>query len=309
MGALFSKFVKNDTLKNYSPDFQNATPEAKDQELHTRAENVVTLGKEQLQALDSYVVATETVKRALENPNAESECFEEVLPNIEALNSFYSFSVKLAETIEALLLRMAEENDQPGVPFEALAVRYAELLKVAIEWDCAKMMKSNLINDLSFYRRCMDRQAANHNLPVSPDATTHISMMLAQALPMLNACMTKCKLTASRKPEVATAAARLSEISRLLIQNSKFGETSVYYSLCLYSMAGSFVLCDSISKSGAFKSKAVNAGKVVKMAAKTWPERFSDQIAASNQAKNLLQYAAPNYQRDSTKKMKKLIEG
>jgi len=308
MGALLSKFVKNDQLKNYVPDFENASPDARDEQLHTRAKNLVELGKQNLEALQNYQVAAEAVRRALRDPNSESECFAEVLDNINCLSDFWSFSTKLAEVVESLLVRMAEDVNTPGLPLEALAVKYAELLKIAVEWDFAKMMKSSLINDLSFYRRCMDRQAANHNLPVTPDATTHISMMLAQPLPMLNSCMAKCKPAASKNANVATAAGKLSEISRLLIQNEKFSTNSEFYSLCLYSMAGSFVLHDAISKSGAFKSKSVNAGKVVKMAAKTWPDRFPNELAASNQAKNLLQYGAPNYARDSTKKMKKLLE-
>lgn len=309
MGALLSLFQGSSLPKDYNPDFDNVGPLSDaDQRTYDISSALIEEGKECIEKLETYEVATAAVKRAIEDPNAESECFEEVLPNIESLQFFWSYSTKLAETIETILTRIAAEDDDknknPPLVIEALAVKYAELLKVAIQWDFKKMIKSNLQNDLAFYRRCMDRQAANHDLPVSQDATTHISMMLAQALPMLQACSTKCRSAARKNPSIARAAGKLSEFCRLLIKKEKFPAGSQYYELCMYSMCGSFVLFDAINNGGGFKSKIVNPEKVVKCA-NSWADK---DIGLINQMKSLIRYGAPNFEANASKKLKNLIE-
>jgi len=307
MGALLSLFQGSSLPKDYTPDFDNATPlNDADQRTFDIATALISEGEECVTKLNEYEVATGAVRRAIEDPNAESECFEEVLSNIEALQFFWSYSTKLAETVESILIRIAaddnEKNKSP--PLEALAVKYAELLKVAIQWDFQKMIKSNLQNDLAFYRRCMDRQAANHDLPVSQDATTHISMMLAQALPMLQACSLKCKNSARKNPAVAKAAGKLSEFCRLLVKKEKFPNGSPYYELCIYAMCGSFVLFDTINNGGGFRSKMVKPEKIVRCA-NGWGDK---DRALVNQMKSLIRYGAPTFERNASKKLKNLIE-
>jgi len=307
MGALLSLFQGSSLPKDYNPDFDNVGPLSDaDQRTFDISNALIEEGQECLEKLASYEVATAAVRRAIEDPNAESECFEEVLPNIESLQFFWSYSTKLAETIETILTRIAEEDDDKNKnpPLETLAVKYAELLRVAIRWDFQKMIKSNLQNDLAFYRRCMDRQAANHDLPVSQDATTHISMMLAQALPMLQACSVKCKSAARKNPAIARAAGKLSEFCRLLIKKEKFPAGSQYYELCIYSMCGSFVLFDAINSNGGFKSKLVNPEKVVKCA-NLWSDKDKALI---NQMKSLIRYGAPNFEANASKKLRTMIE-
>lgn len=307
MGALLSLFSGRSLPKDYIPDFDNATPASDaDQRTYDIAAALISEGEECITKLNDYEVATAAVRRAIEDPNAESDCFAEVLPNIESLQFFWSYSTKLAETVETLLARIAAEDDNKNKspPLEALAVKYAELLKVAIQWDYRKMMKSNLQNDLAFYRRCMDRQAAEHDLPVSQDATTHISMMLAQALPMLQACSVRCKNSARNNPAIAKAAGKLSEFCRLLIKKEKFPTGSPYYELCIYAMCGSFVLFDAINNGGGFKSKLVNPEKIVKCV-NGWGDK---DRALVNQMKSLIRYGAPNFEQKASKKLKNLID-
>jgi len=267
---------------------------------------MIVTGKEMVVNLEEYEVATAAVRRAIEDPNAEIECFAEVLPNIQKLNNFYSFSEKLASVMKDLIERLAQDRERnmfEQETTEALAKKYAELVSVIIEWDFKKMVKSNLQNDLAFYRRCMDRQAANHELPVNPDATTHISMMLAQALPMLHSVCAPLRSTARNNPNICSTLGKLAESCRYLIEKSKFPEGSPYYRLCLEAMAGSIVIYDNISPGrSAFKSKDMRVDPMVKLIGRKWPQKHPDQVAIANQLKNLIQYGAPNFNDDASKK-------
>lgn len=309
MGALLSIFKSGNSLGSYTPNFANAAPSEKDKHLHEVCTQLIDEGMQCAASLKNYQAATDAIRRAIVNPNQESECFGEVLPNMEELHKYFDFSAKLSENVEAILIRMAEEDSakDKSAPLEALAVKYAELLKVAIQWDYEKMLKTNLQNDLAFYRRCMDRQSQNWDLPLSADETTHLSMFLAQGLPMLNSCMSKCKSTASRNAGVAKAAGKLSEFSRALIKNNKFEDGSPYYELCMYSMAGSFVIFDAINTGGGFKSNIVSPLKIVKTA-NTYAKSSSDRTAINNQVKSLIRYGAPNFDKDAKSKLVKLTE-
>jgi len=306
MGALLSLFAASGLPKDYVPNFdKHSGLTDADQRIFDTASALISDGSDELVRLKNYQVATQAVRRAIEDPNSEQECFEEVLPNVTALQEFYNFSKKLAETIESILTRIAEtDDDRKNPPLESLAVKYAELLKVAIQWDFQKMIKSNLQNDLAFYRRCMDRQASNFDLPVSQDTTSHISMFLAQALPMLNACSSQCRISAQKNPAIARAAGKLSEFCRLLIKKEKFPKGSEYYELCIHCMCGSFVLFDSINteSAGGFKSKTVNPEKVVKCV-----NNWNDQNLIG-QMKSLIRYGSPNFEKHASKKLKTLIE-
>jgi len=265
---------KKSELNSFEPDFDNAVPDAQDQKLHAEAEELVLRFNELTSVLENYEVAKNAVKRAIEDPSAEGECFEEVLPNIVALQDFYVFGQRLADLVERILLRLSEASSENVFSHQALSKQYAEIMSYIIDWDFKKMVKSNLQNDLAFYRRCMDRQGSPDELPVSHDHTAYISMMLAESLPMMTEVAKKLKLVVSRgNTDLAITVAKFAEACRYLIKKKKFETNSPYYELCLKGMAGSLVLYDRISNEGAFKSRNLKAKKIISIVS-TFDQKF-----------------------------------
>jgi len=306
MGALFSAFKKSE-LASFEPNFDEAKPEPSDEKLYAEAERLILEFNDLTSALENYEVAKNAVKRAIEDPSSEAECFEQVVPNILALQEFYQFSQRLADLVERILVRLSDENNEYVFSHQALSKQYAELMSYIIDWDFKKMVKSNLQNDLAFYRRCLERQKAKVDIPVSHEHTNWISMMLAQSLPMMWAVGNKLKMRANVK--LAQTVAKFSEACRYLIEHRKFDEGSPYYELCLKAMAGSFVLYDIISTEGAIKSRHVQSKKIIKTV--TTFDTSHPGIAQPNcvaQLKSLIQFGCPNFNRDASSKIRGMLQ-
>lgn len=307
MGALLSLFTRSE-LESFEPDFDNCQPLPIDEKLYAECEACLAESHEILELLETYEVATSAIKRAIEDPDAESECFAEVLPNIVSLGRFWQFSQTLGDLVERILLKLSDENNEYVFSQQALSKQYAEIISFVIEWDFRKMIKSNLQNDLAFYRRCMDRQAQEHDLPVSQDHTAYISMMLAEALPMFKAISTKLKQRVQRgNRSLGLTVARFTEACRFLIENRKFEDESPYYELCLRAMAGSFVIYDQISIEGAFRTKNMRSKKIIVHVCNIWPNMFPNNSEANSQLKNLILYGAPRAQDQLSSKQQAML--
>jgi len=307
MGGIFSSiFGKGSDNLGVIPNFDNPRePEtAEDIALYDESEKLVVRSKTMIEKLEKYTFATEIIKQAIEDPDSENECFGQVLESIAVLSEFWQFSSQIGDVVVRLLTRLGDikegkESALGVASSEALSKQYAEILSFCITWDFMKMMKSNLQNDLSFYRRCMDRQASNYELPVSQDHTAYISMFLAESLPMLKAICTKLKEATNKgNTQLFSTLARFSDAGRIILQKKKWGESSPNYEILLRALTGSFVIYDHISDKGVFKSKEIKAQDVVKTVHK-W-----ENVQITGTMKSLIMYGAPNFNRDANKKIR-----
>eukprot|EP00494_Astrolonche_serrata_P034479 UN34748 len=262
MGALVSLFKKSE-MANFEPDFENDKTKKQDEKLYTDCEKNLKIATVMLDTLQKYKTGERAIKTAIEDPDMESQSFEEILPNIKSLKQFYDFSQTLGELISQILVRLSDDENEYILSLEALSKQYAAIISFTLQWDSQKMLKSNIQNDLAFYRRCMDRQSSEFkSLPVSHDHTAYISMFLAEALPFLSIISSKLKTDVNKgNTKILPTIGKFANAAAYLISKKKFPEKSPYYLLCLRAMVGSLIIFDRIDN--AFKSKLINVQKIV----------------------------------------------
>lgn len=303
MGSIIGQIFSGSEGESGVPNFDNPTKPSSeaDIKLHGEAASFLENSQTLLSNLQSYQCAQEAIKAAIEDPDAEEHSFGEVLPKVKLQGDFWRSSELCGDIVVRLLVRLGQEKEDI-TRVEALWKQYAQIISFGIRWDFEKMMKSNIQNDLAFYRRCMDRQARNYDLPVSQDHTAYISMFLAQSLPFIKTIATKINSGITKgKTELSQTLLLFTNASQRIISKKKWGENSQYYDMTLQALAGSVVLFDHVDSRGAFKTKAIKIKKVVTLISK-W-----ENAAVKGQLSNLIKFGCPNYDKHASSSIENLL--
>lgn len=137
--------------------------------------------------LQNYHGNAESIRVALSNSqdaDLQRESFSNLCPNIDIIAKFHRFSVEIAKATTTLANELTTvENVKENLTYVQLL---GEILLFSFEFDQLKMMKPEIQNDFSFYRRSLGSAAmGNETLPLPSDEANVVSMWLAVGLPMM----------------------------------------------------------------------------------------------------------------------------
>eukprot|EP00607_Mallomonas_marina_P011101 CAMPEP_0182423876 /NCGR_PEP_ID=MMETSP1167-20130531/9962_1 /TAXON_ID=2988 /ORGANISM="Mallomonas Sp, Strain CCMP3275" /LENGTH=205 /DNA_ID=CAMNT_0024603205 /DNA_START=555 /DNA_END=1172 /DNA_ORIENTATION=- len=155
------------------------------------------------------------------------------------------------------LLSLFADDYHQYEQYPHVARMMGELLVFCLEFDQNKMMKPELQNDFSFYRRCLTSTHLEAlEKPVPPDLAPEISMWIADSQPMFGALTPKNGNMHSVPiaVEKAPAVAYLASICCGMIQRQRCGDN---LSFIMKVMVASTILYDRISLKGTFHPDSV----------------------------------------------------
>eukprot|EP00808_Paulinella_micropora_P006101 g54746.t1 len=231
-----------------------------------------------LQLIDEYKGCRELARIAMTTPTRENEiaAFEGLLGAVQSIRSFFNYSTKLTEIFPELLVALCEKplNEQP-----ALATQLAKLFDFALQFDQTRMMRPNLSNDFSYYRRLLPKFSKHPKVTVKDDEASGMALFTAEHIPMLSS-MTKAADRAESKlqgPEKQGALqhllATMANSCKAMLQQKKYTDRSAL--LCARAMTGSLVLFDLVGPQSAFSKRSQVATRDCIVVLKTdFPKEF-----------------------------------
>lgn len=140
-----------------------------------------------LLVLQNYHGNAESIRNALSNSqdfDLQRASFSTLCPNIDIIAKFHHLSLEIAQVVTTLANDLVTiQQVKEHLPFVQLL---GDIFLFAFEFDQLKMMKPEIQNDFSFYRRSLGSAAiGTEDLPLPSDEANVVSMWLAVGLPMM----------------------------------------------------------------------------------------------------------------------------
>mmetsp|Transcript_14957 Transcript_14957/g.15691 ORF Transcript_14957/g.15691 Transcript_14957/m.15691 type:complete len:290 (-) Transcript_14957:698-1567(-) len=246
-------FGGNSPDMNIDVDFNtgNFDPQTKD---------LIENSKQLLISLENYHGCGIKIRDALSNSNDDQlqrDAYNAVCPNIEIISRFHNFSTEVGSKIGELSTQLINVEACQSHLSELAAI--GELILFCFKFDQIKMLKPEIQNDFSFYRRSLGSRAISNGKvskpPVSSDMANVISMWLAQNLPMTSSI--------NGRQTRHNAVSHLANVCcGMILRNVSPNEHLKIMNI----MVGATVVYDRISPDGAFVSNTqIRIRKVVKV--------------------------------------------
>ncbi|XP_063675716.1 CYFIP-related Rac1 interactor B-like isoform X2 [Bolinopsis microptera] len=276
MGNLLQLLRKEDSNNFKLPDnvfldFENALPGPADQDLYEIVDKVLAKTVDILEGLRAYTGATDPIREAIKNNDCEKSqvtAWKAVCPLVNALNTYYQYSIELDKQVVELLTVLCSEPPMESLEnHQALAKQFAHVLDFVLAFDDLKMTNPSIQNDFSFYRRMRNRvkaysEAEEHE--VSNEVANRMSMFYAYPTPMLK--MLSNSVTSFVKKNQALPLENTTDIfstmanlCRCMIEDPQIvarfqqKETTLFV---LRVMVGAIILYDHVHPVGAFYRKS-----------------------------------------------------
>jgi len=297
MGQILDSLLGGDPVMQVDVDFQNATPRGENHE-ETDAVNEVnkfmTQGRPALHAIELYEGNGEVIRQAMSNssnPEALEKAFDAIQPNITTIKTFYTLAQMLGPLVQRTVAFLGSSDHylEQFTRYPALARALGELLVFIYDFDQHKMMKPDVQNDFSFYRRILPKMAGKRQPVVGETDAGLISMFIAQSVPLTHAV----GFHLSQNGVDPLPLAKLANLCCGMLQRQTIHNPDVQI-LALKIMTTSIVLYDRAAFSGAFS----NASPIKMRRCATAIARFGG--AQTGSFRNSVKYASIHFNDPST---------
>jgi len=305
MGLVLDVFhnERSRKFKDYTPNFDTATVDEKDEKAYNEVSAKLTESDELIKKLRHYVSSQDSVRESMKNPTPENQraSFESILKNVVTIKTFYSYCneevVRMFQALRVEIERVEDQKIEEGEQLkrqEAWAKQLAQLIGFVVHWDQLKMKEPSLLNDFSYFKRNLSKQAKAFNLDQDTEERQAgvISFWLAESMPMCKTLGESLKDAQSKK-----LLKDISELCCSLVKEKKFTGKSVKDNevLCLRCAVGCIVLYDRAAGGlGAFGSKTFKTKPICSVLSH-FPSRFKDTTELCNGLKNVIRYGCQSY--------------
>jgi len=273
MGNLLKLLSREDCPKyDVFVDFENAQPTDSEKETFVKVQEVLVKSKDILHQLRTYKGAGNEIREAItnsKNENLQIKAWQTVVPLVERLVAFYEFSLEIEKIVPEILMVLCSGNLTPREHLEtqqAIVKQLAEILDFVLKFDDLKMNNPSIQNDLSYYRRTINRRRVDDNVDsdlkeerlLSNDLAFRMSLFYAQATPMLKV-LSDTTTNCCRNLPIENTTETLStmcQVCQRMIENPEFcsrfkKEETIFFVLRV--MVGLIILFDHVHPEGAFK--------------------------------------------------------
>jgi len=256
-------------------DFNNPEPQQHEKKTYDEVDDLLRRKGSVLKAIEEYKGCQELARAAMSKPSDETEmaAFDGLLKAVDSIQEFYQFSRDMEKIYPKLMTKLAESvklpekicalNDQPG-----LTMQLATIFDFTLSFDRVRMLRPNLSNDFSYYRRLLPKFNKHSGIKVKDDEASGMALFTAEHIPM-----TTC---------LAKAGAKAQEL--LIISDGKAAEGKIGYVLstmansCMLmlrkgnvqnnmfvarAMTGAVVIFDHVDHAGAFHRRTPIAIKAI----------------------------------------------
>lgn len=288
---------------------EGVDPLDREMKVYNKVQEVLAQKGDVFQAIEEYKGCQELARAAMSKPSSETEraAFEGLLKAVDSISLFFNFSKSLEKVFPGLLRKLAEQvkmpeklcqfNESPG-----LTKQLATIFDFTLSFDRVRMLRPNLSNDFSYYRRLLPKFNKHEGIKVKDDEASGMALFTAEHIPM-----TTC---------LAKAGAKAQEL--LIISDGKAAECRIGYVLatmansCMLmlkndsdqfvarAMTGAVVIFDHVDHFGAFHKKTpIAIKKVIEILKKD----FSTELSLLN----AIRYSTKNF-REAPEHIKALFD-
>merc|ERR1712183_1127169 len=269
-------------------------------EVHEKVAVVLSHSPHILTELQNYKGAAESIKKSISNPSCQKvqcEAWESIIP----------------------LAKQHLEQKQ------ALAKQFAEILQFTIKFDDAKMNKPDLQNDLSYFRRTVQRRGRAETTVdftlascISTEEANEMSLFYAEHTPMLKALTEAAISFVEQNPSKLEVEKRTNEvlstmaqICKVMLENPnderiQIKTDSIWF--CVEVLVGLIILYDHVHNAGVFSK----ASKIdVKGCIRVIKDRVQELSGGNklNSFLNAIRYTTKHYSDENTpKNISKMLE-
>jgi len=283
MGGLLS-LVSAQTYEEYDITLSgDSRPGPSEEKVFARVQESLSKIPHNMKLIEDYTGCQELARKAMSSPSPENEkaAFEGLLGAVESISSFFNFTKELEAVVPDLLTTMASAPPTDGgvhlIP-EALGFQLAQIMEFALEFDRVRMLRPNLSNDFSYYRRLLPKFNKHPNLRIKDDEASGMALFTAEHIPMMN-CMCKATARAQEKnSQVGRVLAIMANSCRRAIANKRFSQASTNMT-CARAMTAAIVISDHIDIFSVFNKKSPVA---VKACILTLKKDFPKEVSLLN---------------------------
>jgi len=242
-----------------------AKPEPSDEKVYSRVAELVERCPTVLSAIEEYKGCQELARKAMSEPSHENEqeAFEGLLGAVDSIATFYGFCKELETVFPELLTAIAQARPEatgpdgktPFIP-DALALQLAQILSFGLEFDRVRMMRPNLSNDFSYYRRLLPKFNKHPDIRIKDDEASGMALFTAEHIPITN---TLCKAAARAQEtnnHVTTVLSVLANSCNKALRTKKFACDQNLVDMCGRAMACAIVIFDNVDAVSVFSKKS-----------------------------------------------------
>ncbi|RCH81121.1 Protein fam49a [Rhizopus azygosporus] len=287
MGQLLSSLNlrgNSDIVPEIGFDIENAAPSPEELEIYNELHTLLIQPTSNLlQSFKQYEPASDAIRDAIATPSDDNEdkAWNAVLPTVNMLRTFYSYSSELGRGIPILLNVLCKDGTTKDLDrHPGLTKLFADLLDFVFEFDYLKIRNPTIQNDFSFYRRTLQRgrSTIDVNDPTKSDLRTamdeddlanRISLFIAYSTPMLKCVIdttTKYVKSSQLTKSVGEWLSSIWAVCYQTLYKKKYSNEPTLTSFCLKVMVVSIILYDHIDPQGAFsKYSPINVKNSLKI--------------------------------------------
>jgi hypothetical protein len=181
-GVLCAQYAEEIPLDFESP---SGEPEGKYQAILERGPQVLGL-------IEDYKGCRELIRVSMSTPSPENElaAFNGLLLSVDSIATIFEYAKDLQAALASVFEQLDPSNSTGQLPplrsNQALAKQLAETLSFALQFDSVRMMRPNLSNDFSYYRRLLPKYHSHPDLKVKDDDASSMALFTAEHIPMLS---------------------------------------------------------------------------------------------------------------------------
>jgi len=237
-------------------DFENSNPSSDEQAVYDQVKAVVDQTEDMVEVIEGYKGCQDLARQAMSMPSHDNEkaAFEGLMVCVDSISRFYNYSTELEGVFKTLLCSLAG-NSFSLESQQGLCTQLATIFDFVLRFDQTRMMRPNLSNDFSYYRRLLPKFNKHPNIKIKDEDATNMAMFTAEHIPM-NACINKAAMRAAEKnASVNLVLSTLAMSCATMIKNKVYTNERTNL-LCARAMTGCIVLFDQIDTLGSFHKRS-----------------------------------------------------
>lgn len=248
-------------------DLDNPSPLENESKTYDEVKQLLDERHKVFEAIEGYEGCQELARAAMSNPSRETElaAFEGLLKAVDSIALFHKFSQKMEPIFQKLLKRLStcvtvadklcHLDQMPG-----LTQQLADIFDFALKFDQVRMLRPNLSNDFSYYRRLLPKFNKHKDIKVKDDEASGMALFTAEHIPMTS-CLAKAGAKAQEllviddgKAAEGTIGCVLSTMANTCYNMLK--ADNVKNVVIARAMTGSVVIFDYVDPDGTFHKRS-----------------------------------------------------
>lgn len=298
MGNCISKGIQGVDI-----DF-NAEMLPDEKKTYEEVQKLLDRKEEVFKAIEEYKGCQELARAAMSKPSEATEmaAFEGLLEAVDSIAKFYQFSRDMEKIFPKLMTKLAESVKVPEKmchleEMPGLTKQLATIFDFTLSFDRVRMLRPNLSNDFSYYRRLLPKFNKHAGIKVKDDEASGMALFTAEHIPMTT-CLAKAGAKAQELLIIADGKAAEGKIGHVLstMANScmlmlqkkgKAADGNFDPNFVARAMTGAVVIFDHVDHAGAFHRRTPIA---IKSIITTLKKDFTDLSLL-----NAIRYSTKNF--------------